>query len=39
MENFYPKQYDKDSYFILNKMQMNSVLIDPEGVFELELKK
>tara|TARA_B100000212_G_C27369945_1_gene532108 strand:- start:511 stop:1350 length:840 start_codon:yes stop_codon:yes gene_type:complete len=30
---------DKDSYFILNKMQMNSVLIDPEGVFELELKK
>ena len=30
---------DKDSYFVLNKMQMNSVLIDAEGVFELELKK
>ena len=30
---------DKDSYFILNKMQQNTVLIDAEGVFELELKK
>ena len=30
---------DKDSYFVLNKMQMNSCLIDAEGVFELELKK
>jgi len=29
---------DKDSYFVLNKMQMNSVLIDVEGVFEMELK-
>ena len=29
---------DKDSYFVLNKMQQNSVLIDAEGVFELELK-
>ena len=30
---------DKDSYFVLNKMQMNSVLIDAEGVFKLQLKK
>jgi hypothetical protein len=30
---------DKDSYFVMNKMQMNSVLIDAEGVFELSLKK
>lgn len=30
---------DKDSYFVLNKMQMNACLIDAEGVFELELKK
>ncbi|BAQ86961.1 major capsid protein [uncultured Mediterranean phage uvMED] len=29
---------DKDSYFVLNKMQMNSCLIDVEGVFECELK-
>jgi len=29
---------DKDSYFVLNKMQQNSVLIDAEGVFECELK-
>ena len=29
---------DKDSYFVLNKMQQNSCLIDAEGVFELELK-
>ena len=30
---------DKDSYFVLNKMQQNAVLIDAEGVFEMELKK
>lgn len=30
---------DKDSYFVMNKMQMNSVLIDANGCFELELKK
>ena len=30
---------DKDSYFVMNKMQMNSVLIDAEGVFKLQLKK
>jgi hypothetical protein len=30
---------DKDSYFVLNKMQMNSVLIDAEGVFKMQLKK
>jgi len=30
---------DKDSYFVLNKMQMNSVLIDANGCFELQLKK
>jgi len=29
---------DKDSYFVLNKMQQNAVLIDAEGVFEMELK-
>tara|TARA_B100000963_G_scaffold58896_1_gene46957 strand:- start:13276 stop:14115 length:840 start_codon:yes stop_codon:yes gene_type:complete len=29
---------DKDSYFVLNKMQMNATLIDAEGCFELELK-
>ena len=29
---------DKDSYFVMNKMQMNAVLIDEEGVFEMELK-
>ena len=30
---------DKDSYFVLNKMQMNSVLIDANGCYELQLKK
>ena len=30
---------DKDSYFVMNKMQMNSVLIDAEGVFKMQLKK
>lgn len=30
---------DKDSYFVMNKMQMNSVLIDANGCFELQLKK
>jgi|TARA_R100001510_G_scaffold57705_1_gene67026 hypothetical protein len=30
---------DKDSYFVMNKMQMNSTLIDAEGCFELQLKK
>jgi len=30
---------DKDSYFILNKMQMESVLIDVNGAIEANLKK
>jgi len=30
---------DKDAYFVLNKMQMNSVLIDANACFELQLKK
>jgi hypothetical protein len=30
---------DKDAYFVLNKMQMKSALIDAEGVFKLTLKK
>lgn len=30
---------DKDSYFILNKMQMNAALIDANGCIEANLKK
>ena len=30
---------DKDAYFVLNKMQMNSVLIDANACYELQLKK